>query len=223
MHGLRAHSPRTCEARTVENGENPLKVNWLKDEHMLPTVVPRARIPTYDWSADIVGNPSADLFLGRAEMFLGHLLMNREKTNRSQRPIIFVTSCFNSLLLAKALLRAADAYHPEKAKVRRILDLTIGVVFLGTPFRGSWKPGYQNACLWVQAAHQEDEPWSEELIQYLRPDSRDDGGGSPARSPSLSKGSPNWSRPRSSSFPWSVSMKAGLQSEHCCSMDFQRT
>lgn len=180
MHGLRAHSPRTWEARTIENEENSPKVNWLKDEHMLPTVVPRARILTYDWSADIVGNSSADLFLGHAEMLLGHLLINREKTKRSQRPIIFVASCFSGLLLAKALLRAADAYHPEKVKVRRVLDLTIGVIFLGTPFRGSWKPGYQNACLWVQVAQQEDEPWSEELIQYLRPDSRDDGGGRPS-------------------------------------------
>lgn len=157
-------------------------VNWLKDPHMLPAKLPESRIITYDWNANIVGGVSQDRFLGHAETLLERLDLNRQDTQRLERPIIFVASCFSGLLLAKALVRGADAYH-SKGKAKRysqILYATVGIVFLGTPFRGSWEAGTQNAQLWVDLARAQHDEFSQELSQYLRPHGRKDAGGGPS-------------------------------------------
>lgn len=166
------------------DGSNPNSgtVNWLKDLHMLPAKQPESRIMTYDWNANIVGDASQDRFLGHAETLLERLDLDRQRTQRLKRPIIFVASCFSGLLLAKALVRAADAYHSRgKAQsYRQILNRTVGILFLGTPFRGSWEAGTQNAQLWIDLARAQHDEFSEELSQYLRPHGRKDTGGGPS-------------------------------------------
>lgn len=182
MHGLRAQSPRTWEAHL--DGSNPKSgtVNWLKDSHMLPATLPESRILTYDWNANIVGDASQDRFLGHAETLLERLDIDRHKTKRLERPIIFIASCFSGLLLAKALVRAADAYHARrKAKsYSQILHATVGILFLGTPFRGSWEAGTQNAKICIDLARAQRDEFSQELPQYLRPHGREDAGGGPS-------------------------------------------
>lgn len=157
-------------------------VNWLKDPLMLPAKLPESRILTYDWNANIVGDASQDRLLGHAETLLERLDLDRQKTKRLERPMIFVASCFSGLLLAKALVRAADAYHSRgKAKsYSRILHATVGILFLGTPFRGSWEAGTQNAQLWIDLARAQQNEFSQELSQYLRPHGRKDTGGRPS-------------------------------------------
>lgn len=67
----------------------------------------------------------------------------------------------------QALIRAADQFHPRGKNYRQILDCTIGVVFLGTPFRGSWEFGYTTADVRVSAAIATETEFTRELIEYL--------------------------------------------------------
>ena len=67
----------------------------------------------------------------------------------------------------KALLWAAEPYY-KREEYREILCLTVGVAFLGTPFRGSWDAGYTAAQLWIAVAIATGGEHSKELPQYLR-------------------------------------------------------
>lgn len=80
----------------------------------------------------------------------------------------------------QSLLRAEQSYHQDSARNRRILNLTVGAVFLGTPFKGSWETGYTNARLWYKIALLGGDGCSPELIQYLRSDRRHDNHGEPS-------------------------------------------
>ncbi len=77
-------------------------------------------------------------------------------------------------------MRASERFHANYDRFDRILNSTVGVAFLGTPFRGSWRTGYVNAKLWCDLAQREKAAYSQELVQYLRSDSRSDGGGAPS-------------------------------------------
>ncbi|KAI0545030.1 hypothetical protein F4679DRAFT_562410 [Xylaria curta] len=180
IHGLRARSPQTWLAWKKEGDPESGNVFWLKDEEMLPRFIPDSRILTYDWNANYVKDASKDRFLGHADTLLEHIYQNRLETNRSCRPIIFIASCFGGLLLANALVRANEPHHPQYNQYHPILDLTIGIAFLGTPFRGSWMLGYEFALRLIDQEAERGESHSQELIQYLRTDSRMDARGLPS-------------------------------------------
>ncbi|KAJ3558196.1 hypothetical protein NPX13_g9759 [Xylaria arbuscula] len=178
FHGLRAQSPKTWiawkDGQSAASGE----VNWLQDPKMLPSKIPQARILTYDWNANYAEDASADRFLGHAEVLLNRLQQNRRDNERSNHPLVFIASCFGGLLLAKALTRAA--HQDQTSEAYRIFKSTAGIVFLGTPFRGSWEEGYYLAKCRYYSRQDKGLEGSEELIQYLRPDSRSDARGGPS-------------------------------------------
>ena len=61
--------------------------------------------------------------------------------------------------------------------MRQIFDCCIGIVFIGTPFYGSWQTGSQTANLRIEAAMQakpdDNIQYSRELIQYLKLGTKD--------------------------------------------------
>ncbi|KAK2612317.1 hypothetical protein QQS21_001743 [Conoideocrella luteorostrata] len=152
MHGLDAQSPATWIAWKQADDPYSGDVHWLRDNHMLPHFIPNSRILTYDWNASYDKNASSDRFIGYADTLLDRLYVEREQ---------------------KALLRAADEFHPGREKYRPILDCTIGVTFLGTPFQGSWGTGYTAADMRIAAAIESEGEYTQELIQYLRRGSPD--------------------------------------------------
>ncbi|QPC62822.1 hypothetical protein HYE67_005053 [Fusarium culmorum] len=168
MHGLDAQSPKTWLAWEDEDDPASRKVNWLCDKHMLPSSMPHARILTYDWNANYDSTASSDGFLGHADTLLDRIYVNREELSRLQIPLIFVASCFSGLLLAQALVRATERYHPRGQKYRQVVDFTVGVAFLGTPFLGSWDTGYTVADLRVAVAIESGGEYNRELMEYLR-------------------------------------------------------
>ncbi|KZZ99028.1 Ankyrin repeat protein [Moelleriella libera RCEF 2490] len=169
LHGLDAKSPRTWIAWRENDDPNSGDVHWLKDSHMLPAVVPKSRILTYDWNANYDTTASTDRFLGHADTFLDRISNEREKSERRDAPIIFIASCFSGLLVAQALTRAAEGHHPRRVQVQQILNCTTGVAFLGTPFRGIWDTGYTIADLQISFATVSRTEYARELIEYLRP------------------------------------------------------
>ncbi|RGP63215.1 ankyrin repeat [Fusarium longipes] len=141
MHGLDAESPKTWIALKNEDDPASEEVNWLCDKHMLPSSMPHARILTYDWNANYDTTASSDKFLGHADTLLDRVY---------------------------ALVRATDRYHPRGPKYRQVLDFTVGVAFLGTPFLGSWETGYSVADLRVAVAVESGGEYNRELMEYLR-------------------------------------------------------
>ncbi|KAM0229693.1 hypothetical protein ACHAPO_009761 [Fusarium lateritium] len=139
MHGLDAESPKTWIAWKKDDDPDSGDVNWLSDKHMLPSPMPDARILTYDWNAKIDKAASGDRFLGHADTFLD-----------------------------RALVRATERYHPRGPKYHQVLDFTVGVAFLGTPFSGSWGTGYTVADLRVAVAIESGGEYNRELMEYLR-------------------------------------------------------
>ncbi|RYP16975.1 hypothetical protein DL765_004817 [Monosporascus sp. GIB2] len=127
IHGLGTESPRTWEFKRKDGSG---VVNWLSDSTMLPAAVPEARIFTYDWDANYFENAPVQTLLGHADNLLALIAAEHGPL---PRPIIFVASCFGGLVLAEAINRAAQ----EGSPYRHVLFSTVGVVFLGTPFRGS--------------------------------------------------------------------------------------
>ncbi|KLU91741.1 hypothetical protein MAPG_10690 [Magnaporthiopsis poae ATCC 64411] len=172
IHGLGARADTTWLA--YKNGKDSESgyVHWLKDGHMLPAKIPYARILTYDWNADIGQDTSADFFHGHAEAFLHQLSRDRKDSGRVEYPLIFVASCFGGLLLIKALLRAANESGASYGAFRPILDSTIAVAFLGTPFSGTSRVAVVAAQARVQNAGGRG---GDELVRYLGPDGELDG------------------------------------------------
>ncbi|KAK5215165.1 hypothetical protein LTS03_011272 [Exophiala xenobiotica] len=112
--------------------EDGTVVDWLADPDMLPAVVPNARIFTYDWDANYFRGAPVETLLGHGETLLSHVAQ-RPGPDAATRPLIFVASCFGGLVLAQAVVRAAQ----EGSEYRDILLATVGIAFLATPFRGS--------------------------------------------------------------------------------------
>ncbi|KAL7942664.1 hypothetical protein V8C42DRAFT_360055 [Trichoderma barbatum] len=165
IHGLDTQSPRTWIAWKIDGDPKSGDVHWLKDETMLPAVIPNSRIFTYDWSASLDRNPGTQFLLGHATDFLSKLYMARLQEG-NDRPIIFIASCFGGLLFAKALYRAAES----SSKFRDILKCTAGIAFLGTPFQGSHRGFYTAAQLRVTVALSMGSGAADHLAKYLNSD-----------------------------------------------------
>ena len=77
-------------------------------------------------------------------------------------------------------MRALERSGPRQQDYNRIADWTVGAIFLGTPFRGSWKFGTENARKQIEFARRNNIEVSPELVEYLRPHNREDAGRSPS-------------------------------------------
>ena len=97
---------------------------------MLPAAVPGASIFTFDWNANYFEDAPVQTLLGHADSLLALTKGNQSSSNR---PVVFIASCFGGLVLAEALTRAAQ----EGSPYRQVLLSTVGVVFLATPFQGA--------------------------------------------------------------------------------------
>lgn len=142
IHGLDTESPDTWEFKT--SGED--KVNWLKDEHMLPAEVSNVRIFTCDWPAELFETVDSepDTIEELARLLLAAIKertpveSDRARWDRG-RPILFIASCLGGIILMKSLVMANGEYLD-------IQKATRGVVFLATPFRGT---SFQDVARWA--------------------------------------------------------------------------
>ncbi len=105
IHGLGTESPHTWEYQT-----NGRVVNWLADSDMLPAAIPEARIFTYDWDANNLGDSPVQAILNNAGNLLRLVADYRVSEDRCPKchPIIFVASCFGGLVLAEACTLPTD-------------------------------------------------------------------------------------------------------------------
>lgn len=143
IHGLDTKSPDTWEFKT--SGED--KVNWLKDKHMLPAEVSNVRIFTCDWPAELFETVDSerDTLEELARLLLIAIKRrppvepDRARWDRG-RPILFICSCLGGVILMKSLVMASGEFLD-------IQKATRGVLFLATPFRGTF---FQDVAWWAR-------------------------------------------------------------------------
>lgn len=128
IHGLTGDRERTWTA----TGQ---KEPWPKT--LLPAKLEKTRILTYGYDAYVVrkDHVSTNRLIDHATNFLHILAADRTTPNISSRPIIFVTHSLGGLVCKEALLLSRDnAEH----HLRSIFESTKGIIFMGTPHKGSW-------------------------------------------------------------------------------------
>lgn len=128
IHGLTGDRTSTWTAR----GES---IPWPKT--LLPLELHTARILTYGYDAYVVRNTVAGTnnLLRHANNLLNDLTTDRSLHNSSTRPLLFVTHSLDGLVCKKAILLSRG--NPE-AHLRGIFNCTKGIIFMGTPHKGSW-------------------------------------------------------------------------------------
>lgn len=142
IHGLDTRSPDTWEYRKGGN-----KVNWLSRPDMLPKKAGRARIFSCNWPANLFEGSyfRQKTFDEFARLLLAGIRrrpLAASDLAGNERPIIFIASCLGGVILMKALVNADDS--DEYLPLRRA---TRGIVFLGTPFRGT---SFQDVAAWAE-------------------------------------------------------------------------
>ncbi|MCJ1251264.1 hypothetical protein MMC30_008495 [Trapelia coarctata] len=113
VHGLDTSSPKTWLAYEKDGPPNVRGrvFNWLSDDDMLPTIVPKARIWTFDYNANYHSNASVVDLLALGETLLRSLSEIRSNA-----------------------LESAGSF---KSGFEIVLRATTSVVFLGAPLRGT--------------------------------------------------------------------------------------
>jgi hypothetical protein len=104
---------------------------------LLPSRLKNVRILTYGYDAYIVRKSvaSSNRLTDHAMNLLKDLTDDRAYCNASCRPIIFIAHSLGGLVCKKAILLSRDN---RDAYFRSIFDWTRGIVFMGTPHKGSW-------------------------------------------------------------------------------------
>ncbi|KAH7018941.1 hypothetical protein EDB80DRAFT_631665, partial [Ilyonectria destructans] len=128
VHGLTGNRTSTWTA----HGQS---APW--PQALLPRKLSRVRILTYGYDAYVVSKSvaSSNPLIDHATNLLTDLTNNRAFSNTSSRPLIFVAHSLGGLVCKIAILISRN--RPED-HLRDIFIHTKGIVFMGTPHKGSW-------------------------------------------------------------------------------------
>ncbi|KAK0612792.1 hypothetical protein B0T17DRAFT_583367 [Bombardia bombarda] len=124
IHGLNGTAKKTWT--DPESGRF-----WLED--FLPGSLPNSRIMTFGYDSGLAFNRSKSGIDNFARDLLNRLRMVRGDADALNRPIIFIAHSLGGIVVKKALIIA----HEEDAHYGSIARSTLGIIFMGTPHRGS--------------------------------------------------------------------------------------
>lgn len=119
----------------LQGGEMPEALLW--PQTLLPEVIPKARIFTWGYDADVDGfmsSASQNTIHQHANNLLSDLADLRSDLNDQSTPIIFVVHSLGGIVVKDALNQSNSTERPQ---LKCIAPATYGIVFLGTPHRGS--------------------------------------------------------------------------------------
>ena len=104
---------------------------------LLPSKLPNARLLTWGYDAYVVQSSvaSKNRLTDHAVNLLIDLTNDRDSCDASGRPLIFVAHSLGGLVCKEAILLSRN--HPEP-HLCNVFEHTAGIVFMGTPHRGSW-------------------------------------------------------------------------------------
>lgn len=133
IHGLTGNRISTWTAEGASS-------SW--PESLLPETVETARILTWGYDAYVIhklATTSQNRLIDHAINFLNDLTTDRAACNAESRPLILVTHSMGGLVCKEALLQSRD--NPE-AHLRDVFTSVKGIIFMGTPHKGSWMAGW---------------------------------------------------------------------------------
>ncbi|KAK4244847.1 hypothetical protein C7999DRAFT_34830 [Corynascus novoguineensis] len=176
VHGLGSNY-NTTWAHKRDDGS---RYHWIRER--LPKDIPDARILGFEYPSRWYDDPVTTSLTECASQLLRSLIQDRCHIEgpemcrtRRTRPIIFVGHSFGGLVIKQAMVMASQVLSSNSPRIkyenhRDILSAIAGVVFLGTPHRGSsfaalagLKISLGSHLLRVQA--------NDEIITILKPDS----------------------------------------------------
>lgn len=133
VHGLNGNPKKTWTA-------DKSKVFWPLQ--LLPPILTeqRARILVYGYDANVTSftdGASKDKIHNHAENLVAALSANRRIRNAKERPIIFVAHSLGGLVVKRALIYSGGVKGNYTEHLRSIYVSTFGILFMGTPHRGS--------------------------------------------------------------------------------------
>ncbi|KAJ5777521.1 Alpha/Beta hydrolase protein [Penicillium odoratum] len=120
------------------------RTNWTSDgqsapwpESLLPLDLSGARILTYGYDAYIIRSSVASFnrLIGHATNLLNDLTTDRTLCGATGRPLVFIAHSLGGLVCKKAILLSRNNVEPH---LRDIFDSVKGIIFMGTPHKGSW-------------------------------------------------------------------------------------
>ncbi|KAF1952737.1 TPR-like protein [Byssothecium circinans] len=128
VHGLNGDREKTW---TASSG-----VNWLRD--LLPQDLPNARIISWGYDANTHrrSGVSCQYLFDHARTLVSDLCLERQVTQTSRRPIIFVAHSLGGIIVKSALIHSDAARRGALEEHRSIKLSTYGVMFMGTPHQG---------------------------------------------------------------------------------------
>ncbi|KAF8455013.1 hypothetical protein BGX38DRAFT_1328316 [Terfezia claveryi] len=114
------------------NSKGEREVMWLK--HLLPAVVPHARILKFNYHSKYLVNAPKESLRSLGERLSNTIHNLRAKEEHTiKRPIIFIGHSFGGIVIQEAIEFAQSSARDCEG----IASSISGIVFLGTPFRGS--------------------------------------------------------------------------------------
>ncbi|KAI4933771.1 uncharacterized protein J4E92_003440 [Alternaria infectoria] len=141
IHGIGAHPDDTWTKRVETEDGKAAYISWLTEGRMLPAVATNARIMRYGYKSN----------------WFGKKPMQAKEFN--YRPLIFITHCFGGLIALKASVLARN----DEEDWRPIFKSTIGLLTLGTPFRGADGMQYREIVEAALREYTEDEVRAETI------------------------------------------------------------
>ncbi|KAK4186018.1 protein SERAC1 [Podospora australis] len=155
IHGLNGHC---FETWTHHGKTQAARTFWLKD--LLPDKMPHARIWTFQYDAKIMGSESMYEVPDTARLLLQQLRTQRRPKDQG-RPIIFLVHSLGGIIIKQAIQIANTNFEFSD-----IAASTKGIVFFGTPHRGSdlakWGSMLSEAAMAAAPGQ-----WSSKLIPIL--------------------------------------------------------
>ncbi|KAK1509212.1 ankyrin repeat protein [Colletotrichum costaricense] len=126
IHGLNGHREETWMHADT-------RLQWLSDSSCLPKDMPTARILTFGYNSKTYFSRSESEIPDFASELLWALKAQRTSEEEKQRRIVFICHSLGGLVFKQAVIMA----HEQRRHYSCILDHICGVVFFGTPHRGS--------------------------------------------------------------------------------------
>ncbi|KAL8371675.1 hypothetical protein RB595_001465 [Gaeumannomyces hyphopodioides] len=161
VHGLNGECFRTW-THEEPTGE---KTMWLND--LLPHKLPRTRVMTFGYNASVVGNTSVAGIRDNARSLLISLRDKRDGDGTYNRPIVFVGHSLGGIIIKQALRIARN-----EPRLAIVADSTKGIVFFGTPHRGTDVANWGELLAKVKSASYGTRPRTK-FLKLLRSNSND--------------------------------------------------
>ncbi|KAL8785752.1 MAG: hypothetical protein Q9195_008518 [Heterodermia aff. obscurata] len=145
VHGLNGDPHNTWTAEKS-------KIFW--PAQLLPPILEeeKVRVLVYGYDADVTSftdGASKDKIHNHAEHLVAELAANRRIRKATQRPIIFVAHSLGGLVVKRALIHSSDIRGTKTEHLRSIFISTYGILFLGTPHKGSDVAQWGSRLEWI--------------------------------------------------------------------------